>query len=157
MGQEIERKFLVTGGDWRSQVTHRIRMRQGYLSQGISSSVRVRVENERAFINIKGSRDGIHRHEFQYEIPLQDAEELLDQVALRPLIEKTRHEIPFGDHLWEVDVFEGDNAGLIVAEIELGHADEVFERPPWLGEEVSHDRRYYNVSLREHPYSIWKE
>lgn len=157
MGREIERKFLVADTDWGSLARRSIRMRQGYLSEGMSSSVRVRIENEQAFINIKGSQDGIHRHEFQYQIPLSDARELLDDVALRPLIEKTRYEIPYGDHLWEVDVFDGENAGLVVAEIELNHADEVFQRPPWLGREVSHDRRYYNVSLREKPYSHWKE
>ena len=157
MGQEIERKFLVRDDSWLSAVAKRVRMRQGYLSDGFGRSVRVRIENDRAFLNIKSSRDGIHRHEFQYEIPFDDARVLLEQVALRPLIEKTRHEIPFGDHLWEVDVFEGDNAGLVVAEIELGHVDEGFARPAWLGDEVSDDRRYYNVALRENPYKSWKE
>ena len=157
MGKEIERKFLVKGESWRTQAKRHIRMRQGYLSEGWQNSVRVRIENDRAFLNIKGSKDGIHRHEFEYEIPIGEAEEILDEVALRPLIEKTRYEIPFADHLWEVDVFEGDNAGLIVAEVELGSAEETFEHPQWLGREVSHERRYYNVSLREKPYSTWKE
>lgn len=157
MGQEIERKYLVEGNDWRQQSTRTITMRQGYLSDGFSSSVRVRVEDDKAFLNIKSSTDGIHRHEFQYEIPVSDAAELLDHVALRPLIEKTRHEVPVGAHLWEIDVFEGDNAGLIVAEVELAYADESFERPSWVGEEVSRDLRYYNVSLRKNPYINWKE
>lgn len=157
MGQEIERKFLVRDDTWRSAAVRRIRMRQGYLSAGMESSVRVRIEEERAFLNIKSSGDGIHRHEFQYEIPPEDATLLLDEIALRPLIEKTRHEVPVGEHLWEIDVFEGDNAGLVVAEVELGNAAEAFERPSWLGDEVSDDIRYYNVSLRTKPYLTWKE
>jgi len=157
VGQEIERKFLVKGDEWRPLSTGALTMRQGYLSDGFSSSVRVRIEDERAFINIKSSVDGIHRHEFQYEIPVSDAVDLLDHVALRPLIEKTRHEVPLGKHLWEIDVFEGENSGLIVAEVELAHADEPFERPSWIGEEVSDDLRYYNVSLRKNPYKNWKE
>ena len=157
MGQEIERKFLVEDSTWRTAVVRHIRMRQGYLSDGMESSVRVRIENDRAFLNIKSSRDGIHRDEFQYEIPVEDANLLLDEIALRPLIEKTRHEVPVGEHVWEVDVFDGDNAGLVVAEIELESADEKFERPPWLGREVSDDLRYYNVSLRKNPYVTWKE
>ena len=157
MGQEIERKFLVTDEACTEQAMRRTRMRQGYLSEGFGSSVRVRIENERALLNVKSSRDGIHRYEFEYEIPLEDAATMLDKVALQPLIEKTRYEIPSGRHVWEVDVFEGDNEGLVVAEIELASADEIFERPPWLGQEVSHDLRYYNVSLREKPYKNWKE
>jgi adenylate cyclase len=157
MGQEIERKFLVRNDSWQSSVQQSIRMRQGYLSDGMERSVRVRLENDKAFINIKKSGDGIHRHEFQYRIPSEDAETLLDEVALRPLIEKTRHEVPLGGHLWEVDVFEGDNEGLVVAEIELARADEPFDRPDWLGEEVSDDLRYYNVSLREQPFRHWKK
>lgn len=157
MPQEIERKFLVSDDSWRRDVIRSIRMRQGYLSDGMASSVRVRLEDSRAFINIKSSRDGIHRREFEYAIPVDEAAELLDEIALRPLIEKTRHELRVGTHLWEVDVFEGDNAGLIVAEIELGHAEEAFERPSWLGAEVSGDLRYYNVSLRKKPYKNWKE
>lgn len=157
MGKEIERKFLVTGDGWRRTAARSIRMRQGYLSDGMSSSIRVRLENDCAFLNIKSSQDGIQRLEFQYPIPVGDAETLLDNVALRPMIEKTRHEVPVGNHLWEVDVFEGDNAGLVVAEIELADVDEAFELPAWAGEEVSHDLRYYNVSLRENPYKDWKE
>ena len=157
MGREIERKFLVKGEGWREAATRRTRMRQGYLSDGMSRSIRVRLEGDRAAINIKSSRDGIQRLEFEYPVPVEDAVAMLDHVALKPLIEKTRYEVPVGAHLWEVDVFEGDNSGLIVAEVELGSVDEVFERPEWAGEEVSHDHRYYNVSLRENPYKNWKE
>lgn len=157
MGREIERKFLVKGGGWREAATRRTRMRQGYLSDGMSRSIRIRLEGDRAAINIKSSRDGIQRLEFEYPVPVEDAVAMLDHVALKPLIEKTRYEVPVGEHLWEVDVFEGDNSGLIVAEVELGAVDEVFERPEWAGEEVSHEHRYYNVSLRENPYKNWKE
>jgi adenylate cyclase len=157
MGREIERKFLVKGEGWREAATRRTRMRQGYLSDGMSRSIRIRLEGDRAAINIKSSRDGIQRLEFEYPVPVEDAVAMLDHVALKPLIEKTRYEVPVGEHLWEVDVFEGDNSGLIVAEVELGAVDEVFERPEWAGEEVSHDHRYYNVSLREKPYKSWKE
>ena len=157
MGREIERKFLVKGEGWREAATRRTRMRQGYLSDGMSRSIRIRLEGDRAAINIKSSRDGIQRLEFEYPVPVEDAVAMLDHVALKPLIEKTRYEVPVGEHLWEVDVFEGDNSGLIVAEVELGAVDEVFERPEWAGEEVSHDHRYYNVSLRENPYKNWKE
>lgn len=157
MGQEIERKFLVEGEGWRTGVRRTIRMRQGYLSDGMNSSVRVRMENDDAFINIKSSKDGIHRLEFQYKVPAEDASVLLDEVALEPLIEKTRHEVPVADHIWEVDVFEGENSGLIVAEVELSSIDEEFELPDWVGKEVSQDRRYYNVMLRENPYKNWKE
>jgi adenylate cyclase len=132
-------------------------MRQGYLSDGMSRSIRVRLEGDRAAINIKSSRDGVQRLEFEYPVPVEDAVAMLDHVALKPLIEKTRYEVPVGEHLWEVDVFEGENSGLVVAEVELGSVDEAFERPEWAGEEVSHDHRYYNVSLRENPYKNWKE
>jgi len=157
MGREIERKFLVKGEGWREAATRQTRMRQGYLSDGMSRSIRVRLEGNRAAINIKSSRDGIQRLEFEYPVPVEDAVAMLDHVALKPLIEKTRYEVPVGAHLWEVDVFEGANSGLIVAEVELGSVDEAFERPDWAGEEVSHDHRYYNVSLRENPYKNWKE
>ena len=155
MAHEIERKFLVTGDAWRSLAGKSIRMRQGYLSEGYTRSIRVRTENERAFINIKSSDDGIHRLEYEYEIPLSDAEEILDRVALRPLIEKTRHLVHHAGFEWEIDVFEGDNAGLLVAEVELPSADTPVALPEWVGEEVSDDLRYYNVSLQKHPYRSW--
>ena len=157
MATEIERKFLVNDDSWRRHAAPGVRMRQGYLSGGEQSSVRVRVQGSQAFLNIKSATLGVWRREFDYAIPLQDAEEILDHLCPGPLIEKTRYEVEHAGHTWEVDVFEGDNAGLIVAEIELDHEDEDFARPAWLGKEVSHDPRYYNVCLVKHPYKAWKD
>jgi adenylate cyclase len=154
---EIERKFLLRNDDWRGEVIRTIEMRQGYLSRAEERSIRVRLEDHQAFINIKSSRDGIHRHEFEYEIPYSDAEEIFEKVAMRPFIEKRRHIIEHGDLHFEVDEFFGDNAGLVVAEIEIPDIDHDFEHPEWLGEEVSSDHRYYNTSLVETPYNQWQE
>jgi adenylate cyclase len=155
MAEEIERKFLLRSDAWRAEVGDSVHIVQGYLARAERSAVRVRVQGERAQINIKHSLDGIHRLEYEYPIPPQDAREILQQVALRPLIEKTRHHVRRGRHLWEIDEFHGENAGLIVAEIELDAADEVFERPSWLGQEVSQDARYYNSNLSRRPYTQW--
>ena len=155
MASEIERKFLVVNDSWRTAGTQSIRMRQGYLSEGYERSVRVRKENDRAFINIKSSDDGIHRLEYEYEIPLHDAEEILERIALRPLIEKTRYIVEHEGFEWEVDVFEGDNAGLVVTEVELPSIDVRPPLPDWTGREVSDDLRYYNVSLQKNPYCTW--
>lgn len=155
MATEIERKFLLTSAAWRAEVVSSRRISQGYLSRASNAAVRVRISGERAELNVKSTRDGIHRLEFEYAIPLADAEQLLERVALRPLIDKTRHIVERGPHRWEIDEFHGENAGLIVAEIELGAADEAFERPDWLGREVSEDPRYYNSSLSERPYGSW--
>ena len=155
MGHEIERKFLLSSDAWRAEVTGSQRLVQGYISRGDRSAVRVRIKGERGELNIKHTVDGIHRLEFEYEIPVLDAQELLDNVALRPLIDKVRHHVRRGGHLWEIDEFFGDNAGLIVAEIELKNADEPFDRPAWLGQEVSDDPRYYNSNLSKLPYTPW--
>ncbi|MEN8212793.1 MAG: CYTH domain-containing protein [Pseudomonadota bacterium] len=155
MAQEIELKFLVRDDSWRDSVSEEIHMRQGFLCDGFERSVRVRSENDKAFLNIKRSDDGIHRLEYEYQIPLREAQQLLEQVALQPLVEKVRYLVPAGDHEWEIDVFSGENQGLVIAEIELPSIDTDFDRPSWLGEEVSDDFRYYNVSLREMPYSKW--
>ena len=155
MGTEVERKFLVTSDAWRAGVRDALRMRQGYLPGIETASVRVRIAGERAWLKIKSATLDVSRREYEVPIPLADAEEIIDLLCERPLIEKTRHHVPHGRHVWEVDVFEGENAGLVVAEIELGTPDEPFDRPPWLGEEVSHDPRYYNVSLVRHPYRAW--
>ena len=155
MGKEIERKFLLQSDAWREEVRESTRLVQGYLSRGDRSAVRVRIKGQEAHLNVKHSLDGIHRLEYEYEIPLKDAEELLEHVSLKPLIDKTRHCVERGDHLWEIDEFYGDNAGLVVAEIELGDADEAFERPEWLGEDVSLDERYYNSNLSKVPYTQW--
>ncbi|MEJ2577282.1 MAG: CYTH domain-containing protein [Gammaproteobacteria bacterium] len=155
MASEIERKFLLAHQGWREEVSASERITQGYLSRGANAAVRVRLHGDAAELNVKSTRDGIHRQEYEYPIPVADAEQMLESVALRPLIDKTRHLVRRGGHLWEIDEFHGENAGLIVAEIELAHADEPFARPDWLGEEVSTDARYYNSSLSERPYTTW--
>lgn len=155
MPPEIERKFLVEDESWRDHCRDSMRIRQGYLAASAKASVRVRVSGDRAWLNIKGATVGISRAEFDYEIPALDAERLMDTLCARPLIEKTRYFVDHGGHRWEIDVFEGDNAGLIVAEIELASEDEPFELPPWAGEEVSQDSRYYNAALVNLPYSRW--
>ncbi|MGB5569697.1 MAG: CYTH domain-containing protein, partial [Sedimenticolaceae bacterium] len=123
--------------------------------RGDRSAIRIRIKGDEAELNIKKTLDDINRLEYEYQIPVGDAREILDQVALKPLIDKTRHHVVRGNHLWEIDEFYGDNAGLVVAEIELGDADEDFDRPAWLGEEVSLDQRYYNSNLSELPYTKW--
>lgn len=155
MGVEIERKFLVTSDAWREQATRSERFRQGYLAEADKLSVRVRVSAAGGWLNIKGGGINMQRDEYEYAVPQDDANELLDRYCRRPLIEKTRHWVPVGEHVWEVDVFEGDNAGLVVAEIELGAVDETFEQPDWAGREVTHEARYYNIHLVAHPYSEW--
>ena len=155
MPKEIERKFLVSGDGWKAEVRESRHYRQGYMPTTEVCSVRVRVAGDKAHLNIKSGTLDVTRHEFEYAIPVNEAEELLDLLCQRPQIEKTRHFVDHGDHTWEVDVFEGDNAGLVVAEIELSDADEAFARPDWIGEEVSDDIRYYNNQLVEHPYKDW--
>ena len=152
---EIERKFLVRNKSWRDTADDGVRFRQGYLIGAKQASVRVRIEGEQANLNIKGATLGVRRQEFEYPIPLDEANELLDTLCEKPLIEKIRYTVRYGNHVWEIDLFEGDNAGLVVAEIELADEHEPFERPTWLGEEVSADPRYYNVSLVKHPYREW--
>ncbi len=152
---EIERKFLVSSDTWQSRVGSSTRMRQGYLNNETHCSVRVRIAGDRAWLNLKGATIGAQRLEFDYGIPASDANHMLDKLTCKPLIEKTRHLVDVADHTWEIDVFEGDNAGLIVAEIELDDPDEAFEKPDWLGEEVTHDPRYYNTCLSSHPFKDW--
>lgn len=155
MAREIERKFLLQNDAWRRDASAGVRMRQGYLTQNGPCSVRVRVAGERAYLNIKSATLGISRLEFDYPIPLADAEHLLEALCVGAPIHKTRYHVMHGGHLWEIDVFEGDNAGLVVAEIELQDPEEPFALPDWAGEEVSFDPRYYNVSLAMSPYKTW--
>ena len=155
MAVEIEHKFLIHDERWRQYVERSSRMRQGYLTSDAHCSVRVRVAEGQGYLNIKSGTLGIQRSEYEYPIPLADAEEILDTLCEQPLLEKTRHYVRFGGHLWEIDEFAGDNAGLIVAEIELSRPDEPFARPEWLGADVSHDKRYYNSQLARHPYRTW--
>lgn len=157
MPLEIERKFLLKGDGWRLAAHGAQRLRQGYLNSEERCSVRVRTDGNQAWLNIKSATLGAQRQEFEYAIPLADAEQMLDTLSLRPLIEKTRHLVTVGSHVWEIDEFEGENAGLVVAEIELDHAEEAFERPDWLGEEVTHDARYYNTRLRKRPFKDWAD
>ena len=151
---EIERKFLVTSDAWRDEVSLSARLAQAYLTDGGRASVRVRIDGDHANLNIKQAVAGATRLEFEYPIPLEDAETLMRTLG-GTRIEKTRHWIPAGDLLWEVDEFAGDNAGLVVAEIELPTVDTAFEQPAWLGEEVTHDLRYYNNELSQRPFRRW--
>lgn len=156
MGVEIERKFLVASDEWRANVSRRERMVQGYLAgpPAAHCSVRVRIAGERAWLNIKSVKSGIARDEYEYLIPLADAQSMLATLA-GAIVEKERHYVQVGRHVFEIDEFGGENQGLIVAEIELGHVDESFERPSWLGRDVSHLVRYYNLHLTSHPYARW--
>lgn len=156
MGVEIERKFLVTGDAWRA-LGEATLLRQGYLSLDPERTVRVRIEGEAATLTIKGKNRGATRGEWEYPIPVQEAAELLDTLCQRPLVEKIRHRIAAGPHTWEVDEFLGANAGLVVAEIELASEEEAFDKPGWIGPEVTHDHRYFNSNLIRHPYSAWKD
>ena len=155
MSIEIERKFLVTDDSWRAAASPGMRYRQGYLSTDPSSSVRVRVCGDEAWLNIKSAVVGITRREYEYVIPAADAHEILESLCVKPLIEKTRFIVEHEGHAWEIDVFEGDNAGLVVAEIELRSADDEIALPAWAGKDVSGDIRYYNQRLVEHPFSKW--
>lgn len=155
MAIEIERKFLLASEAWRALASGKVTMRQGYLTEiGSPASVRVRVEGEAGRLNVKQAVLGSARAEFEYPIPIADAELMLATLCRR-LVLKTRHLVPHAGHVWEVDEFAGDNAGLVVAEIELGRVDEPFERPDWLGPEVTDQARYYNHALAEHPYRSW--
>lgn len=156
MPLEIERKFLVKSNAWRTLGQPQT-VRQGYLSRDIGRTVRVRVKGPNAFLTIKGKNNGSIRTEFEYAIPVEDANQILEALALRPLIEKTRTKIEYAGKIWEVDCFFGENEGLVVAEVELTSADEAIELPEWIGQEVTHLPRYYNSALSEHPYCDWTE
>lgn len=161
MGIEIERKFLVQGQAWRDEAERVVRMAQGYLNDlgAVESgrqraSVRVRIAGDEAFLNLKSRELGHTRQEFDYPIPVADAQALL-ALCTGGVIDKQRHYVRRGAHLWEVDEFLGENAGLVVAEIELGSADEPFDKPDWIRAEVTDLQRYYNLALAERPYSRW--
>jgi len=156
MAQEIERKFLLRDASWQETAGAGTRYRQGYLCTDRNRVVRVRIEGDRGVLTIKGERVGVSAPEYQYPIPLADAEELLDRLCLRPLIEKVRYEVEYGGLTWEIDVFEGENQGLVVAEVELESEDQEVPLPPWAGLEVSADRRYSNASLVHAPFTTWK-
>ena len=156
MHTETERKFLVRSEAFRSEVTESHRISQGYIAHDGGNTVRVRILDDKGILTIKGPTNGMSRAEWEIEIPLRDAEDLM-RLTKSGRIEKVRHIVPAGNgRVWEVDEFLGENAGLIMAEIELGSEDEAFERPSWLGEEVTGDRRYYNSYLSKVPFGTWK-
>jgi adenylate cyclase len=155
MPVEIERKFLLSSDKWRDEVVRSSRIRQGYMGKIDKASVRIRVQGDKANINIKSATLDIRRMEYEYEIPLDEAEEMLDQLCNQPQIDKTRFIVEQGKHTWEIDEFYGDNEGLLVAEVELGNEDEEVIKPDWLGDEVTADPRYYNVNLINHPFNKW--
>jgi len=154
MPVEIERKFLVRGDGWRA-LGAGMPYRQGYLSTIPERSVRVRLVRNKGYLTIKGLAVGVTRAEYEYEIPADEAGELLDKLCEQPLIEKTRYRVECNNLTWEIDEFAGDNAGLIVAEVELEKEHQAIALPDWIGQEVTGDPRYYNASLVSNPYSQW--
>ena len=153
MGIETERKFLVRGAGWR--VDEPLSCRQGYLNRDRERTVRVRLAGDAAFLTVKGPPRGLDRAEFEYPIPPDDARELL-ALCDGAIVEKRRHVVELGDLVWEVDEFLGDNAGLVVAEVELDDGSRDIELPDWVGEEVTHEPRYLNSSLSRHPFRSWR-
>lgn len=154
MAKEIERKFLVQGEQWRTLATGRYYC-QGYIPTQGKQTVRVRIIGEQGYLTLKGPTVGISRSEFEYPIPLEDAQAILAELCDRPIIEKHRYRIPVGDLTWEVDEFAGENQGLILAEVELNDAEQTVALPPWIGQEVTGDPRYYNSNLVKHPFKDW--
>lgn len=157
MNLEIERKFLVRDAGWRAAATGRERLLQGYLANTSACSVRVRVAAGQGWISVKAMRPGRVRNEYEYEIPEADATAMLSAFVGDPLIDKIRHRVPVGGHVFEVDEFQGANRGLVIAEIELDAPEEKFPHPPWLGDEVTDDGRYYNFRLVAEPFGAWPE
>jgi CYTH domain-containing protein len=160
MATEIERKFLVKDDGWRAGAGDGTRYRQGYICRDDRSSLRVRVSGDSARIAIKARKEeaggAVARYEYEYDIERDDAVEMLDELATGSVIEKTRYKVDHAGLTWEIDVFEGDNAPLVLAEVELESADQQVDLPPWIGAEVTTDKRYFNVHLADHPYSTWE-
>ena len=154
MGKEIERKFLIKGDAWRS-LAQGTTYRQGYLNRVKERVVRVRTIDDKGFLTIKGITTGATRVEYEYEIPAADADSMLDDLCERYLIEKKRYKIDYREFVWEVDEFLGENQGLIVAEVELESEDQNYEKPEWIGEEVTGDPKYFNSNLVQNPYLKW--
>lgn len=155
MGVEIERKFLLQDSSWKTKKTVGILYRQGYLKNEQDHCVRIRVAGDKGFITIKGKTIGATRAEYEYEIPLDEAVEILETLCEKPLIEKIRYHVSCCDFVWEIDEFLGENQGLLIAEIELDHENQSFKKPDWLGKEVTSDSRYYNAQLVKTPYTKW--
>lgn len=156
MGIEIERKYLIASEDWR-ELAEGIDYRQGYLSTVKERTVRVRTVGDKGFLTIKGISTGASRIEYEYEVPVDDAHEMLDELCERPLIEKRRSKVSYAGLNWEIDEFFGENVGLIVAEVELEDEDQAIDLPSWIGEEVTGDPRYFNSSLVSKPFSTWND
>ena len=155
MAIEIERKFLVVNDSWRSLGLGKV-YKQGYIATADNiTTIRVRIIGEEAYLTIKSKTEGISRNEFEYPIRLEDAQMILESLCDRPLIEKIRYKINYDNLLWEIDEFQGENQGLIIAEVELENENQTINLPEWVGEEVSHDPRYYNVNLTKNPYQTW--
>jgi adenylate cyclase len=156
MGVEIERKFLVHGTEWQAGLLG-IEYRQGYLNVDPDRTVRVRLAGDQGYLTIKGTSTGASRLEFEYSIPADEAVQLLELLCRKPLIEKIRYRVPHAGQTWDVDEFFGDNRGLVLAEIELDYEGQTFELPPWVGQEVTADTRFYNACLAERPLVCWSE
>jgi adenylate cyclase len=154
MAQEIERKYLLKEDSWRNLAEGTVYC-QGYIATQDKTTVRVRIVGQQGYLTIKGPSIAYSRLEFEYPIPVQDAQEMLNTLCQRPFIEKIRYKIAWGGLIWEIDEFQGLNQGLILAEVELTHSDQDILLPPWIGEEVSHDPRYFNSYLVKHPFSQW--
>lgn len=155
MGQEIERKFLVKSEVYKT-LTLGLRYMQGYLNSQEERIVRVRSAGEKGYLTVKGITSGVSRLEFEYEIPVNDAIEMLNKLCEKPIIDKNRYRVKIGDLYWEIDEFHGENEGLVVAEVELKYEDQKFDKPEWIGEEVTGDPKYFNSNLFRNPYRNWK-
>ncbi|MEH1883863.1 CYTH domain-containing protein [Nostoc sp.] len=154
MAKEIERKYLVRGDSWRGLAEGSV-YRQGYIATQDKTTVRIRIVGEKSYLTIKGPSIKYSRLEFEYPIPVKDAQEILETLCERPFIEKVRYKIEFGGLIWEIDEFDGVNKGLILAEVELNDENQQIELPNWIGQEVSDDSRYFNSNLVKHPFSQW--
>jgi len=154
MGIEIERKFLIKDDAWRA-LAKGTQYRQGYLNSTKERTVRVRTINDKGYLTIKGITTGATRVEYEYDIPENDATAMLDDLCEKPIIEKNRYKIDFAGFVWEVDEFFGENQGLIVAEVELESENQAFEKPEWIGDEVTGDPKYFNSNLILNPFTIW--
>lgn len=154
MATEIERKYLLKNDSWKQEVSSKNKIIQGYLSSKPERTVRIRITNNRGFVTIKSKNIGSLRKEFEYEIPIEDAEELI-LLCEKPIIQKTRYIVEHSSHIWEIDIFEGENQGLEVAEIELSQENEEFSIPNWIGQEVTNESKYYNSQLIINPFINW--
>lgn len=156
MAKEIERKFLVNDNSYK-KVCMGILYKQGYLNSNPERTVRVRIADNKGFLTIKDRAIGLTRSEFEYEIPYEDAQQILQDICEKPIIEKTRYKYDYMGYIWEIDEFHGENEGLVIAEIELNNENESFSLPEWVGEEVTHDCRYFNSYLIKNPFQNWSK